>query len=235
MRPDMQSSDQPVSAHGKRVQTLFDRHSATWQRKYRAGAPLHYRIEQFLSHIASVVPSGAHVLDYGCGTGDITAACSDAGYVVCGVDRSDKMIAAAKERFGGRLTFLEIPGSGTLPFSDHAFDCVIASSVFEYVPDLRSCLTALARVTSSNGLLFCTIPNPTHPIRRMEKLQKRLFTFLRPALFGKFKQRDEYLSLSVNRFSLDEWARILQSCGWSLEACEGQKQTLLFISAKRNS
>ena len=188
-----------------------------------------------MSGLKKRIPAGETILDFGCGAGDIAAASREAGYVVYGVDRSDKMIEAATHRFGDKITFHHILGGGELPFEDASFACVMASSVFEYLPDLSGTLIELARITRSGGSLLCTVPNPSHRTRRMETRLKSVFALLRPVLFGKLKQKDEYLSLSVNRFSVEEWAQTLQGCGWNLADAEGHDGSLLFLSAIRQT
>jgi ubiquinone/menaquinone biosynthesis C-methylase UbiE len=53
-------------------------------------------------------------------------------------------------------------------FADDSFDCVIASDVFEHVPDLDRLLAEVYRVLKPGGVLFFTTPflGPYHEVPR---------------------------------------------------------------------
>ncbi len=50
-----------------------------------------------------------------------------------------------------------------LPFSDGAFDGTVCTEVLEHVPDDRTAVAELARVTRPGGLLLMSVPTPPAP------------------------------------------------------------------------
>jgi ubiquinone/menaquinone biosynthesis C-methylase UbiE len=53
----------------------------------------------------------------------------------------------------------------TLPVASASQDAVVAASVLEYVPDVSVVLGECVRVLRPGGLLLCTVPDMTHPVR----------------------------------------------------------------------
>src|ERR1700722_8567685 len=58
----------------------------------------------------------------------------------------------------------------TLPFPVETFDAVVAASVLEDVSSPGEGLQECARVLRPGGVMLCTVPAPTHPIRWLEWL-----------------------------------------------------------------
>jgi SAM-dependent methyltransferase len=105
--------------------------------------------------IADVVPSGARVLDVGCGTGFIAHHLNAMDRRVTGVD-----LTAATEapipyaRFDGR----------ELPFDDATFDAVIFSFVLHHSQNIAGLLAEARRVLRANGriVVYEDIPERWH-------------------------------------------------------------------------
>jgi SAM-dependent methyltransferase len=100
-----------------------------------------------------------HILDVGCGTGGAVRAVArrvlGIGRVV-GVDNSATMIAAATERATGLALPIEFQtaDAGALPFDNDSFDACFSIGLMEVVPDPRSALAEMVRVTRPGGRLF---------------------------------------------------------------------------------
>ena len=60
------------------------------------------------------------------------------------------------------------PGWQTLPFASASFDAVVAASVLEYVGSPAAVLGECARVLRPGGVMLCTVPDLTHPVRWLE-------------------------------------------------------------------
>jgi demethylmenaquinone methyltransferase/2-methoxy-6-polyprenyl-1,4-benzoquinol methylase/phosphoethanolamine N-methyltransferase len=109
--------------------------------------------------LAGIQP-GSHVLDVGCGTGDLTLVAKrragPAGKVV-GIDASPEMIAVARHKAaaaGAEIEFREAVVEA-LPFGDRSFDVVLSSLMMHHLPaDLkRQALAEIARVLKPGGQL----------------------------------------------------------------------------------
>ncbi len=78
------------------------------------------------------IPTGAHVLDVGCGTGRWIRRYRALGFRVTGVDATDGMIRIAKNRDSGPSML--VGEAGALPFPDGYFDLVSDVTVIQHVP-----------------------------------------------------------------------------------------------------
>jgi predicted TPR repeat methyltransferase len=108
--------------------------------------PCHDRWASFLDELWSADPAGVRsVLDLCCGTGLLAAALIARGYRVAGVDKSDAMLALARERLGSDVVLAEM----TLPDLkvEGVFDAAVCTfDGFNYLtPDeLRLTMAAVA-------------------------------------------------------------------------------------------
>jgi SAM-dependent methyltransferase len=77
------------------------------------------------------------------------------------------------------------PGWQALPFAEGSLDVVVSASVLEYVPDPGAVLAECARVLRPGGVLVCTVPDVTHPVRWLEwPLRLAASTSLAPVVLG---------------------------------------------------
>ena len=91
---------------------------------------------------------------------------------VTGCDISAEMLArAAAGDPGGAVEWVELdPRWQRLPFESATFDAVVAASVLEYVDEPAAVLRECARVLRPGGIVLCTVPDLTHPVRWLEWL-----------------------------------------------------------------
>lgn len=106
-------------------------------------------IERLLADTA-----GSHHLDVGSGTGALAARASSLGRTVVAVDDDPGMVATSTLAIPGRVVRGSLP---YLPFTDDQFDAVTANFVINHVPEPRSAMRDLARVTRPGGRLAVTI------------------------------------------------------------------------------
>lgn len=105
--------------------------------------------------VTSLVPSGAAVLDAGCGTGRLAARLADLGYSATGVDVDDAMVAVARDRrpdLDWHVADLVDLDLGRI------FDAVVsAGNVIPFIPPaaLPRAAAALARHTAPGGVVVC--------------------------------------------------------------------------------
>lgn len=92
---------------------------------------------------------GEHVLDLGCGTGDLTAQIAATGAHVAGADVSPDMIAAARQKFPA-LPFFEAEATA-IPMPERPYDAVFSNAVLHWIPDLKPVASCLARILRPGG------------------------------------------------------------------------------------
>ena len=104
---------------------------------------------------------GQRILDAGCGAGQIMSDLLLRGARVSGFDVSPAMIEIARGRLGDEVDLRVADLGEPLPYSDNAFDVVIASLALHYVEDWASTLAELRRVLVPSGRLLVSIIHPT--------------------------------------------------------------------------
>jgi SAM-dependent methyltransferase len=99
------------------------------------------------------IPSGARWLDVGCGTGALTQTILDAAAPssVMGVDPSEGFLLYARELVTDDRARFQLGGAEQLPAASSSFDVAVAGLVLNFVPDPRSAVSEMARVTKPDG------------------------------------------------------------------------------------
>jgi SAM-dependent methyltransferase len=101
------------------------------------------------------LPTGARVLDIGCGTGALASILAEQGYAVNAVDRSSGMRAVAARRLRGTGVVLsEGDALRRLPFPDGTFDLVTSSHVVHGFPAELRAAFYLEALRVSRGLVL---------------------------------------------------------------------------------
>ena len=118
------------------------------------------RVVEMKRGAAAEVPAGAHVLEIGCGTGELAAMLIGRGATVEGFDLSPSMIAAARERIEEenlqpRLSVTRMGVDGMDCFEAEAFDAVVSTLVLSELnrDERRFALSQSFRVLRAGGLL----------------------------------------------------------------------------------
>jgi trans-aconitate methyltransferase len=90
---------------------------------------------------------GEHILDLGCGDGQLTALIAKSGAEVVGVDASAAMVAAAR----ARGVAVDEANAERLPYADAAFDAVFSNAALHWVRDHDAMMAEVRRVTRAGG------------------------------------------------------------------------------------
>ncbi|MER6046405.1 class I SAM-dependent methyltransferase [Streptomyces sp. NPDC001793] len=104
--------------------------------------------------------AGRRILDAGCGSGPLFAALRDRGALVTGIDSSAEMVELARRRLGADAALHVADLSNPLPFTNGAFDAVLASLVLHYLEDWGPTLAEMRRVLRPGGRLIASVQHP---------------------------------------------------------------------------
>jgi len=120
------------------------------------------RVEKFAPHIAfreltyQAVPGGPGI-DLGCGHGRAVAELVQLGVPATGVDSSQVMVRAARQRFP-QCTF-RVADAAALPFADASMRWYRAERVYMHVPDPKVALAEARRVIAPGGTIILADPD----------------------------------------------------------------------------
>lgn len=125
--------------------------------KYRFPRSLvHRRIQRVLRDYLDAAPTGARVLDAGCGTGIETG--PHAGRLrVLGLDYQWEYVACCARRYPDAT--YAIADLSHLPVADGTFDLVVMNQVIEHLRNPLDVVGELARVLTTGGRLVVATPN----------------------------------------------------------------------------
>ncbi|MGJ7905900.1 class I SAM-dependent methyltransferase [Actinopolyspora sp. H202] len=115
------------------------------------------------------VRPGQRVLDLGCGAGRHAFELYRRGLDVVAFDHNESDLADVAAMFGAMAQAGEVPATGAattvqgdaldLPFPDESFDHVIASEIFEHIPEDDKAMHELVRVLKPGGRVSVTVPS----------------------------------------------------------------------------
>ena len=118
------------------------------------------RVRAMKQAVASEIPPGTHVLEVGCGTGELAGLICARGATVEALDRSPSMLAVAARRvedegLDGRLTLREMGVEGMDGLEERAYGAVVSTLVLSELTDdeRRYALGHAFRVLEPGGLL----------------------------------------------------------------------------------
>ncbi|MDP7324016.1 MAG: class I SAM-dependent methyltransferase, partial [Candidatus Woesearchaeota archaeon] len=128
------------------------------------------------------------VLDLGCEAGYVSLMMKNKGAKVVSLD----LCVPALQKFKEKLDKKDIQGihpfaaiAQQLPLKPNQFDIVVATEVFEHMPELDKVIAEVARVMKSGGSFIVTFPN--------ERLRKKIYWIAK--LFGIHTEVEDQVTL----------------------------------------
>jgi len=170
----------------------------------------------------------ASILDYGCGSGDITFPMLQSGHSVTGVDIAEGMIRKATERaeqsgFTARASYHHLDDVVLSKISSETFDVVVCSSVLEYVEDDRSLLRMFHDILRDGGFLLVSVPDRKSLYCKLDKwmyANKRFLPRFIPV------EKLGYLDIQKRQYDIDLFVQEVEATGFKLKAKKRNTITL---------
>jgi len=158
------------------------------------------RVNFIVDALKANLPEGAEVLDVGCGNGVISRYLGEKGFVVRGVDVSDKAIERARSLNTFPNVRFEVVSAEQLVADGQRYHAVVCSEVLEHLNEPGKLLRVLYQILHDDGVLVVTVPNGkgpreslvTKPVQRMQKRNGWVWRAV-----NKFKQSLGYKGTTV--------------------------------------
>jgi ubiquinone/menaquinone biosynthesis C-methylase UbiE len=212
------------------VAELFTKTVDDWARFYADSKPKTLNAQNLVSRrrfalemLESRLPSGAKVLDVGCGTGHLAAELAQRGFEAWGLDVSDAMVRYAREHH--RADRFQVGDIERIPFLDNTFDGVMCLGVMEYLSSDEPALREMWRVLKPGGRAVITTPSSICPFHYMDRSFERLRFIFRPLVRfirdrrgSKPPSPSETLPIVTHRrYYRGRWLKQLNSVGFEAE------------------
>jgi SAM-dependent methyltransferase len=141
---------------------------ASWEGDMPDAAFYHERRRLVVAFLEGV---DGRLLDAGCGPGVMADVLLSRGFEYDGIDRSEAMIATARERYldDPRPRF-QVADIQDLPFDADSFDVVLALGVLEYISNLEQAMDEIVRVLRPHGVFVFSMLNRSSPYRTAERI-----------------------------------------------------------------
>ncbi|HEU0304015.1 MAG TPA: class I SAM-dependent methyltransferase [Gaiellaceae bacterium] len=197
------------------VERFFDSGAGEYDRAYAKPGVGGRMLRERAAAVLELLGLGpGELLDVGMGGGVLLAELDRRGWTVSGVDLAPAMVEAARARLPHRASNLVEGSANALPFSDAAFDTLVATGVLEYaLLDDEGVIAELARVLRPEGIAVLSFPNDRAPVNvwrgdvlyPLVRAAKRVLPLGRPA------------PLDVPRIELSRFRRLLDEAGLVIE------------------
>jgi len=121
------------------------------------------RLEFITRHLKQHLPTGAVVLDVGCGNGIIARSLGAEGFNVYGIDISHKAVEKARALTSLTNVSFDVISAEELVADGHRYHAVICSEVLEHLNHPEKLLSVLYQSLTDDGILIVTVPNGMGP------------------------------------------------------------------------
>jgi len=99
------------------------------------------------------------VLDFGSGLGNNLKTIREFIKNIISCDINKKALSAAKNKYGNNTINYILLSGNKVPFKSKTFDLIIATEVFEHIPNYKNIANELKRVLKDSGFLIVSTPN----------------------------------------------------------------------------
>jgi 2-polyprenyl-3-methyl-5-hydroxy-6-metoxy-1,4-benzoquinol methylase len=211
-----------------RVADFWDQESKDWGQKYGRRSSYYYRCKTFHEFFLATKLARASILDYGCGSGDITFPMLQDGHRVTGVDIARGMVTKATERaaqagFAATASYHHVDDMALSAIPPGTFDVVVCSSVLEYVDDDQSLLRMFRELLRDGGFLLVSVPDRRSLYCKLDKwlyANKRLLPRFFPV------EKLGYLDIQKRQYDVGRFIREMEQSGFELNAKKQNTITL---------
>ncbi|AQQ53104.1 class I SAM-dependent methyltransferase [Planococcus lenghuensis] len=153
----------------KDVREAFNRLASVYAQSVDTDSP--YNSEYERPAMLEQLPEdleGHTALDAGCAAGWYTSQLTDRGARVTGIDSSENMVDAARQRIGNQAEILHLDLEDPLPFEQNSFDLIISSLTLHYIRDWTDPFKEFKRVLKPGGILLFSVHHPLTDINLLE-------------------------------------------------------------------
>lgn len=156
---DIERAEQIIQTRSEKAVNYFNKVAPNWESiQSQIFNPQIYR-SQILSYLPFKLK---HVLDLGCGPGNIISDLVSKASIVTGIDYSTKMIEEAKKEFAQNKKVKFIQSSlEQVPIAKSSIDAVIASMVLHHISNPPLVIKEAYRILKKNGVL-CIVELKKH-------------------------------------------------------------------------
>ena len=178
----------PERASAEYVKEVFDSFAESFEATLKK---IKYHVPALLAREAEKFPFEARILDAGCGTGVNADVLRAHARTLTGIDLSEKMLDAAREK----KKYDVLKAQDIVSFcreKPDCFDVIVLADVACYFGDLEPLMQAVSGALAENGTVFLTI----------EKTENGQDYVLRPS--GRFAHSEKYLKTILKTAELRE-------------------------------
>ena len=112
--------------------------------------------------------AGERILDFGCGTGELTAEIAQSGAELVGIDASSEMIKAAQEQFEG-INFIEARGESFI--DSKQYDAIFSNATLHWILNPEAAISAMYSNLKPGGRLLLEMGGKGNVATIIETLQ----------------------------------------------------------------